>query len=64
MPFDADAADHAADIRADLENRGEMIGPYDVMIAGHARSRGLTVITGNLGELRRVGGLRCEDWLD
>jgi tRNA(fMet)-specific endonuclease VapC len=64
LPFDADAADHAADIRADVERRGETIGPYDVMIAGHARSRGLTVITGNLGEFRRVSGLRCEDWLD
>jgi tRNA(fMet)-specific endonuclease VapC len=64
LSFDADAADHAADIRADVERRGELIGPYDVMIAGHARSRGLTVVTGNLGEFRRVSGLRCEDWLD
>ncbi len=64
LSFDADAADHAADIRADMERRGELIGPYDVMIAGHARSRGLTVVTGNLGEFRRVSGLRCEDWLD
>jgi tRNA(fMet)-specific endonuclease VapC len=38
-------------------------GPYDLMIAGHARSRGLIVVTGNLGEFTRVDGLRCEDWL-
>ncbi|MDP2213983.1 tRNA(fMet)-specific endonuclease VapC [Phenylobacterium sp.] len=63
LAFDAAAADHAADIRANLEARGEMIGGYDLLIAGHARSRGLTVITSNLSEFRRVDGLRCEDWL-
>jgi len=62
LPFDADAADHAADIRANLERRGQTIGGYDLLIAGHARSRGLVVVTGNLGEFRRVDGLRCEDW--
>jgi tRNA(fMet)-specific endonuclease VapC len=40
-----------------------VIGPYDLMIAGHARSCGLIVITGNLGEFQRVQGLRCEDWM-
>jgi tRNA(fMet)-specific endonuclease VapC len=39
-----------------------VIGPYDLMIAGQARSKGLVVITGNLGEFSRVQGLRCEDW--
>lgn len=63
LPFDADAAGHAADIRARLEAQGQMIGGYDLLIAGHARSRGLIVVTGNLGEFRRVEGLRCEDWL-
>ncbi|WP_070156671.1 type II toxin-antitoxin system tRNA(fMet)-specific endonuclease VapC [Sphingobium phenoxybenzoativorans] len=63
LPFDEDAAGHAADIRAALEREGKMIGGYDVLIAGHARSRGLVVVTGNLGEFRRVAGLRCEDWL-
>jgi tRNA(fMet)-specific endonuclease VapC len=63
LPFDEDAAAHFGDIRADLERRGMVIGPYDLMIAGHARSRGLIVVTGNLGEFTRVDGLRCEDWL-
>jgi tRNA(fMet)-specific endonuclease VapC len=63
LPFDEAASDHAADIRATLEREGRMIGAYDVLIAGHARSRGLVVITGNLGEFTRVAGLRCEDWL-
>lgn len=63
LPFDADAAAHAGDIRATLEREGRSIGGYDVLIAGHARSRGLVVVTGNLGEFQRVQGLRCEDWL-
>ncbi len=64
LPFDEDAAAHYGDIRADLERRGTVIGPYDLMIAGHARSRGLVLVTGNLGEFRRVDGLRSEDWLN
>jgi len=63
LPFDAAAANHAADIRASLERAGTIIGGYDLLIAGHARSKGLTVVTGDLGEFRRVEGLRCEDWL-
>jgi tRNA(fMet)-specific endonuclease VapC len=63
LAFDSDAAGHAADIKAALERRGQMIGGYDVLIAGHARSRGLVVVTGNLGEFARVDGLRTEDWL-
>lgn len=64
LPFDEEAAAHFGDIRAELERDGRVIGPYDLMIAGHARSRGLIVVTGNLGEFSRVAGLRCEDWLD
>jgi len=62
LDFDDAAAAHAGDIRADLERQGKPIGSYDVLIAGHARSRGLVVATGNLAEFRRVEGLRCEDW--
>jgi tRNA(fMet)-specific endonuclease VapC len=61
--FDAEAADHAAQIRANLANRGCQIGAYDALIAGHARSLNLPLITGNLKEFVRVEGLRCEDWL-
>lgn len=63
LPFDYAAADHAAEIRARLAERGQSIGGFDALIAGHARSRGLTVITGNLKEFTRVESLRCEDWL-
>ncbi len=63
LPFDDLAADHAADIRAALERQGQSIGGYDLLIAGHARSQGLTIVTGNLAEFSRVPGLRSEDWL-
>lgn len=63
LPFDDVAAAHYGNIRAELECKGQVIGPYDLMIAGHARSKGLVVVTGNLGEFTRVAGLRAEDWL-
>ena len=63
LDFDEFAAIHAADIKADLLKRGCVIGPNDLLIAGHARSLGLKLITGNLKEFTRVDGLRCEDWL-
>ena len=63
LSFDADAAAHSAEIRTMLERRGCPIGAYDLLIAGHARSHGLVVVTGNLGEFSRVDGLRTEDWL-
>ncbi len=63
LAFDEAAAAHAGDIRANLAQRGVPIGGYDALIAGHARSRGLVVITGNLSEFTRIEGLRAEDWL-
>lgn len=63
LPFGLEAAAHAADIRADLERKGTSIGGYDILIAGHARSRGLVVVTANLKKFEWVDGLRCEDWL-
>jgi tRNA(fMet)-specific endonuclease VapC len=63
LPFDSDGAAHAAEICASLEREGQSIGAYDVLIAGHARSRGLVVVTGNMREFSRVEGLRAEDWL-
>jgi tRNA(fMet)-specific endonuclease VapC len=62
LPFDVLAAEHAAEIRAALERIGRKIGPHDSLIAGHARSRGLIVVTGNVREFGRVDGLRCENW--
>lgn len=62
LPFDADSAREAARIRAVLESQGQMIGPYDVLLAGHAIASGLTLVTANSAEFRRVPGLQLEDW--
>ena len=61
-PFDGDAAEHAGEIRAALARDGRPIGAFDVLIAGHARSAGLTVVTSNMREFERVPGLLVEDW--
>ncbi len=58
---DADAAE-AGHIRAQLARQGTPIGAYDLLIAGQARARGLTVVTRNRREFDRVAGLRVEDW--
>lgn len=63
LSFDNPAAYHSADIKAALERIGRPIGAYDLLIAGHARSQGLIVVTSDLGEFGRVEGLRSEDWL-
>lgn len=62
LNFDETAAAHAAEIRADLARKGTPIGHYDVLIAGHARSRGLILVSNNLREFDRVAGLRLENW--
>jgi tRNA(fMet)-specific endonuclease VapC len=59
-PQDARAA---GQIKADLKRKGTPIGPYDLLIAGQARARGLTVVTRNVGEFRRVEGLTVEEWV-
>ena len=63
LSFDNPAAYHSADIKAALERTGRPIGACDLLIAGHARSQGLIVVTSDLGEFGRVEGLRSEDWL-
>ncbi len=63
LDYDPAAAAHTAQIRAELKKAGTQIGPYDQMIAGHARSRGLVVVTNNTREFQRVAGLRLEDWI-
>jgi tRNA(fMet)-specific endonuclease VapC len=62
LPWNDQAALECARIRARLEIRGKMIGPYDVQIAAHARCLGLTVVTNNESEFRRVDRLRVENW--
>ncbi len=62
LDYDAAAATHSGQIRAELARQGRPVGPFDQMIAGHARSRGLIIVTNNTREFERVDGLRIEDW--
>jgi len=64
LDFDVDAADCYGKIRADLEKKGTPIGPLDMMIAGHALSRGYTVVTNNVKEFSRVSNLKIENWAE
>ena len=63
LPLDDSAAAHAGQIRAELSRLGMPIGPYDQLIAGHARSQGLVLVTNNEEEFGRVPGLRTENWV-
>jgi tRNA(fMet)-specific endonuclease VapC len=62
LAFDEQDAAEAGAIRAGLEAKGQPIGPYDVLLAGQALRRGLTLVTANLREFRRVPSLQIEDW--
>ena len=62
LEFDQEDARQAGEIRAHLASKGTPIGPYDVLIAGQAKARNLTLVTHNTTEFQRVEGLRVEDW--
>ena len=62
VPFDAEDAQHAGELRARLAAAGTPIGPYDALIAGQARARGLVLVTHNVREFARVGELQVQDW--
>lgn len=62
LAFDPAAARHYGGIRAALERSGRTIGPLDMLIAAHARSQGLTLVTNNVREFVRVPGLTVENW--
>jgi len=62
LPFDQSSALAAGNIRAELETAGTPIGPYDLLIAGHAQAAGLILVTGNTREFQRVKGLVIETW--
>ena len=63
LPFDNKAAYHFGQIRSELYRLGKPIGPYDMMIAGHARRSGLILVTNNVKEFSRVPGLILENWI-
>jgi len=62
LPLEAEAAQRAGAVRAELERQGRAIGPYDVLLAGQALAHGLKLLSGNTGEFSRVDGLQLEGW--
>ena len=63
LPLDIDADRHYGNIRSVLEKQGKTIGPNDLLIASHARSLGLIIVTDNTREYERVPDLAVENWL-
>ncbi len=62
IPFDADDAATAGEVRAALEKTGKPIGPYDLLIAAQALRLRATLVTANVSEFERVRGLVWQDW--
>lgn len=62
LDFNSRAAEVYGEIRAELEKNGTPIGPMDLLIAGHAKSQNLVLVTNNTREFTRVTGLQIEDW--
>jgi tRNA(fMet)-specific endonuclease VapC len=62
LPFDDADSMHAGVVRVALERQGTPIGPFDLLIAGQALARGLTLVTHNTDEFARVPGLQMADW--
>ncbi|MFC1823320.1 type II toxin-antitoxin system VapC family toxin [Thermodesulfobacteriota bacterium] len=62
LPFSKNEARSAAEIRVNLERKGTLIGPYDILIAATAISNQGILVTHNTKEFSRVKGLKLEDW--
>ena len=62
IPFDAQSARAYGDIRFALKKAGRMVGANDLLIAAHAKSLGMTLVTNNTREFERVEGLLLENW--
>ncbi len=62
LPFDQSAARATAEVRVELELQGQVIGPYDLMIAGTAIANGGVLVTRNTKEFSKVSGLINENW--
>jgi tRNA(fMet)-specific endonuclease VapC len=63
LEWTAEAANHYAEIRADLKKKGQQLGANDLMIAAHARSIDAVIVTNNVKDFRRVKGLKLENWM-
>ena len=62
LPFAVDAVEHYAGIRGQLDKKGKVIEPADLVIAATSRAAGAVLITHNSKEFARVPGLQIEDW--
>ena len=62
IDYGYDATVEYGKIRADLEKKGVPIGPLDMLIASHAKSLDVILVTNNVGEFERIPGLRIENW--
>tara|TARA_Y100000588_G_scaffold5513_1_gene6617 strand:- start:3149 stop:3556 length:408 start_codon:yes stop_codon:yes gene_type:complete len=63
LDFPSAAAVTFGEIRSCLKRAGTPIGSYDLLIAAHALEQGLTLVTNNLKEFKRVPGLQLENWM-
>lgn len=63
LPWDQAAVDAAAGVKTGLSRAGQLIGPNDIAIAGHAIAAACILVTNNAREFARVDGLRWEDWV-
>ena len=64
LPFGAAAASEYGEIRNYLQSRGTLIGPLDMLIAGHARAEKIILVTNNVREFERVPDLQIENWAE
>ena len=63
LEYDQSASMEYGRIRVGLEKKGKMIGAMDLLIAAHAKSKGLILVTNNEKEFKRVKGLKVENWV-
>ncbi len=63
LPYDEDASKYYGEIRSQLESKGLIIGPLDLLIAAHALSQDLVLITNNEKEFKRIPLLKIENWV-
>jgi tRNA(fMet)-specific endonuclease VapC len=64
IDFNGEDAEIYGIIRADLEKKGQIIGPYDMQIAAQALSRNYVLVTNNVSEFSRIKGLKIENWAE
>lgn len=64
LPYSSIASEEYGRIRSNLEKEGMVIGPLDMLIASHAKSEGLILVTNNVREFKRVKDLKIENWAE